>query len=191
MVRKLARHQVFPRLAPVRHLTHLFFAKPSRVLLSGILLLGVASWEESTAFAAPTQAVALDTLEKAHDGKPEVHLDQFSFPQNIQNAKEFEAHLKRALKREAYRADWGAGRENRIEYRFEVTELKFILDEGALRIHCEAVGKLPGGRSAKSELSFGGHPGERKELTKQVLGIVARGVITRLAELERRRRGLR
>ena len=175
----------------MRHLPHLFFAKPCCVLFNGISLLAIFSFATPLAFAAPAQGVALDSLEKAGDGKPEVHLDKFSFPQNIQNAKEFEAHLKRALKREAYRADWGAGRENRIEYRFEVTELKFILDEGALRIHCQAVGRLPGGRSAKSELSFGGHPGERKELTKQVLGIVARGVITRLAELERRRRGLR
>lgn len=174
------------RLLPLTSL-----AKRGRFFVGGFLALATVCLGHSAALAAKDQATALDTLEKAHDGKPDVHLDKFTFPQNIQNAQEFEQHLKRALKREAYRADWGAGRENRIEYRFEVTELKFILDDGALRIHCEAVGKLPGGRSAKSELTFGGHPGERKELTKQVLGIVARGVITRLAELERQRRGLR
>lgn len=131
------------------------------------------------------------SLEKTTEGKPDVHLDRLTFPKDVQNAKDFEKHLKRALKREVYRADWGAGRENRIEYRFEVTKLSFALEEGALRIKCAALGRLPGGRTAKSQLTFGGDPGQRMKLTKKVLGIVARGVVTRLAELERRRRGLR
>lgn len=157
-------------------------------MASTLLVSSLAHAENLSSSAA---SLPLSELEKPIDGRPEVHLDSLSFPQNIQDAKAFEKHLKRALKREAYRADWGAGRANRIEYRFEVTELKFTLEDGALRIHCSAMGRLPGGRRAKSELSFGGHPGERIKLTKQVLGIVARGVITRLAELERRRRGLR
>lgn len=129
--------------------------------------------------------------EKPSDGTPMVVLDRLVFPRDVLGASDFEAHLKRALRREASRADWGAGRENRIEYRFSVTELKYTLIDGALRAHCAAVGRLPGGQTAKSELSFSGHPSERTALTKRVLEIVARGVITRLAELERRRRGLR
>jgi hypothetical protein len=129
--------------------------------------------------------------EKPTDGHPTVVLDSLKFPKDLIGSSSFESHLKRALGREAYRADWGAGRENRIEYRFEVTELKYTLSDGALRVHCAAIGRLPGGQTAKSQLSFGGKPGERVALTKRVLEIVGRGVITRLAELERRRRGLR
>lgn len=129
--------------------------------------------------------------EKPSDGHPTVVLDRLQFPQDIIGARDFESHLKRTLKREAYRTDWGAGRENRIEYRFFVTELKYTLSDGALRIHCSATGHLPGGQTAKSQLTFGGQPAERITLTKRVLDIVARGVLTRLAELERKRRGLK
>lgn len=129
--------------------------------------------------------------ERPTEGHPQVHLDRLEFPADIVGAPAFKEHLVRSLKREAYRVDWGAGRENRIEYRFFVTELSYKLSDGALRIRCSAVGRLPGGQTAKSELTFGGSVNERAPLTKQVLEIVARGVITRLAELERRRRGLR
>jgi hypothetical protein len=106
-------------------------------------------------------------------------------------AKAFEDYLRRQLKREAARVDWGAGSENRIEYRFTVTKLRYTVRDDALVVHCSAMGELPGGRHAKSELSFGGDLGSRNSLTREVLSIVGRGVITRLAELERKRRGLR
>lgn len=128
--------------------------------------------------------------EKPAEGQPTVILDRLTFPRDVLGAARFEEQLKKTLRREVARADWGAGRENRIEYRFSVTELKYTLEDGALRAHCTAVGQLPRGQSAKSELTFSGRPSERVALTHQVLEIVARGVITRLAELERKRRGL-
>ncbi len=141
--------------------------------------------------AASSTALSNASLEKSTEGKPAVYLDKLVFPKDIVGAKSFEAHLRKVLKREAYRADWGAGKDNRIEYRFYIEKLKYTVDGRALRIRCEAIGRLPGGRTAKSELSFGGDIGSRKKLTRQVLEIVGRGVITRLAELERRRRGLK
>jgi hypothetical protein len=129
--------------------------------------------------------------EKPSEGRPQVRLDQLTFPADVAGAKAFKVHLARTLKREAARADWGAGRENHIEYRFSVTELTYTLLEGGLQVRCVAVGRLPGGKTAKSELTFGGRTSERESLTNRVLDIVARGVIGRLAELERRRRGLR
>lgn len=153
------------------------------------LSLGIFSPETAAGSDLPAPVSLSD--EKPADGQPTIVLDRLTFPHDILGASDFEAHLKKTLRREAYRADWGAGRENRIEYRFSVTELKYTLADGALRAHCSAVGRLPGGQTAKSQLSFGGHPSERTELTKRVLEIVARGVVTRLAQLERRRRGLR
>jgi outer membrane lipopolysaccharide assembly protein LptE/RlpB len=47
------------------------------------------------------------------------------------------------------------------------------------------VGRLVGGPSARSRISFGGNPSEREALEKQVLSMVANGVVTRLAEIAR------
>src|SRR5690606_24852766 len=97
---------------------------------------------------------------------------------------------RQVLRREVKRVEWGAGRDNRIEYRFRVTELVITSADGVVRVTCSATGILPGGRSANSRLGFSGAANRKNQVVKQVLEIVARGVITRLAELERRRRGL-
>lgn len=158
------------------------------LVVTGQLLWPTPS-HASVPFFVPSATELSD--EKPAEGQPTVVLDRLSFPKDVVGAPTFEAQLKKTLRREVYRADWGAGRENRIEYRFSVTELKYTLVDGALRVHCSAVGRLPRGQTAKSELTFSGHPSERMALTNKVLEIVARGVVTRLAELERKRRGLR
>lgn len=132
-----------------------------------------------------------EPIEKTTDGAPTVVLDRLDFPSDFAGHARYRQHLLSALKREARRATWGAGRENRVEYRFQVSELAFSLSGDVLHIRCSAIGVLPGGQRAKSELTFGGSLAERDELIKKVLDIVARGVVTRLAELERMRRGLR
>jgi hypothetical protein len=141
--------------------------------------------------AAPEPSAAAQSAPNAQRprGRPEVKLDRLDFPSNLANSKFFEQRLRKALAREARRADWGAGRGSRIEYRFSVTELELERDGDVLRVRCAAVGRLPGGKSAKSRLAFGGEPHNRNKIVERVLEIVARGVITRLAELERVRRG--
>lgn len=153
-------------------------------------LNALAEGEGTNLYDLSDRATRLE--EESHpNGHPEVHLDSLTFPRDIVGAKDFERHLLKVLKREAYSADWGAGTNNQIEYRFNVTELRFTVSDGTMHVYCAAEGTLPSRKRAKSELSFGGHLSERTELTKRVLEIVARGVITRLAELERIRRGLR
>lgn len=122
-------------------------------------------------------------------GRPDVELDRLDFPSDVPGAHYFKKRLRKILKREARRADWGAGRGARIQYRFTVTELVLENDGEVLRVRCTAVGKLPKGKSARSNLAFGGPPNQRNKVVERVLEIVARGVITRLAELERIRRG--
>ena len=129
--------------------------------------------------------------EKPSHGRPTVVLDQLNFPADVSGAKSLQAHLRKVLKREARKADWGAGAENRIEYRVTIKELTFHLDKGALTVSCTALGMLPGGRAAQSALTYSGSASARKQVTEKVLEIVARGLITRLSEVERRRRGLR
>lgn len=126
---------------------------------------------------------------KRPSGRPDVELDRLEFPEDVAGASYFKKRLRKILKREARRADWGAGRGAKIQYRFKVTELSLEHDGDVLRVRCAAVGKLPKGKSARSNLAFGGPPNQKNKVVERVLEIVARGVITRLAELERVRRG--
>jgi hypothetical protein len=156
-----------------------------------------AQWQEQDTQlepvdASPSLAPAEPPLTDAalqRVGRPLVKLDRLQFPDNIPNAAAYVSHLKRVLHREAARADWGAGYGARIEYRFSVTALTLAHKGDVLTVTCVAVGKLPRGKTARSRISFGGDPGKQREVVKRVLEIVARGVITRLAELERMRRG--
>jgi hypothetical protein len=121
-------------------------------------------------------------------GRPVVKLDRLEFPKDVAHAAAYVSHLKRVLRREAARADWGAGSGARIEYRFLVTTLTLTHAGDVLTVTCSAVGKLPRGKIARSQISFGGDPRKPSKVVRRVLEIVARGVITRLAELERARR---
>ncbi len=153
--------------------------------LGGALLL-CPPLAAAQSLQTPSTSVALS----GSLGRPEVVLDRLEFPAGIKNANLYKRHLRKVLRKEARRADWGAGRNNRIEYRFSVEQLRIEQLDDVLRVSCSAVGRLPKGKTAKSNLTFGGSPSEQQRVVKRVLEIVARGVITRLAQLERRRRGL-
>jgi hypothetical protein len=119
---------------------------------------------------------------------PRVKLDRLSLPSDLVGAKAYETHLRSTLRREVRHADWGAGHASKISYRFIVEQLDLREDNGVLHVTCTARGRLPKGKSAKSHIVFGGDPRERTKVVEHVLDIVARGVVTRLAELERARR---
>ncbi|HEX3773721.1 MAG TPA: hypothetical protein VHV51_04600 [Polyangiaceae bacterium] len=131
---------------------------------------------------------ATDEAPLSAAARPKVKLDRLTFPASFNDAKDYESHLRGTLKREARRADWGAGSGSKISYRFFVEELELREDGGVLHVTCTALGRLPKGKSAKSHIVFGGDLRERKKVVEHVLDIVARGVVTRLAELERARR---
>jgi hypothetical protein len=137
----------------------------------------------SAALLAAPRAVLADS-----EGHPHVVLDRLDIPVEL-GASKYKQHLERALNREARKADWGASKDSTIEYRFAIIGLSLTGSSDVVTVTCSAVGRLPGGRSANSRLSFSGAPKERDALVKRVLTIVARGVIARLAEIERVRRG--
>jgi hypothetical protein len=122
-------------------------------------------------------------------GKPKIKLDRLDFPKDVPNVWYLERQLRKVLRREARRVDWGAGRGSTITYRFSVKRLAITEEDGVLRVSCTAIGRLPKGKQAKGSLTFGGDPRRRNAVIGKVLQIVARGVLTRLAELERIRRG--
>lgn len=119
---------------------------------------------------------------------PRVKLDRLSLPSDFAEAKSFEEHLRRTLRREARHADWGTAPGAKISYRFFVERLELREEAGVLHVSCTALGRLPKGKSARSQIAFGGDAHDRKRVIERVLDIVARGVVTRLAELERARR---
>ena len=137
----------------------------------------------------PAVAAAQRDDEGTPKGRPKIELDRLDFPQDVPNWRYFKKRLREILRRETRRAIWGAGRGSTITYRFSIRELGITTEDGVLRVRCTAVGRLPKGKTAKGSLSFGGDPRQRNAVVNQVLQIVARGVVTRLAELERVRRG--
>lgn len=151
--------------------------------------LAASAGSPSDALAAPGASLELASSSEAPEGSPQVHLDRLDFP-DVPGAAGYKRHLERFLRKEARRMRWGAGRDNRIEYRFEVVELSVRREGNVLRVTCSAVGRLPGKQSARSQLTFGGDPAQAQRVVNEVLEIVGRGVLTRLASLERRRRGL-
>lgn len=132
----------------------------------------------------PAVRVAARPTSKGH---PKIVLDELDLSKSGLGGQD-EKYLREVLAREARRADWGAGSQHRIQYRFRVDQLDVTEEDSVVRVRCAATGWLPKGKTARSKLAFGGAPKERAELIRRVLAIVARGVVTRLAELERQRR---
>jgi len=121
-------------------------------------------------------------------GRPSVKLDRLEFAPSIAATGGLERHFRFALKQAARKADWGAGRRAKIEFRVTVEELTVTETGGVLNVRCTAFGRLPKGKSARSRIAFSGSASQRKKIVAHVLEIVARGVVTRLAALERERR---
>ena len=141
---------------------------------------------------APAVAVAKEPAligpEDGPEGRPHIVLDRLVVPNTVPEYKRVSRVLEKVLKREAYRVQWGAGRQSRIEYRFYLEELNVTVENGVYKVHCTALGRLPKGKSARSKLVLGGDPQNPRKIIDEVLAIVARGVLARLADLERERR---
>jgi hypothetical protein len=121
-------------------------------------------------------------------GRPTVRLDRLEFPAGFPHNGELERHLRAQLKHAARRADWGAKRGAKIEYRVKIEELSVREGDRVIHVRCTALGSLPKGRTTRTFIDFGGNPNERDKVVRHVLEIVARGIVTRLASIERERR---
>lgn len=152
------------------------------VLLSSLTLgslLPCVAWAREPALVGPEDGPA---------GEPHVVLDRLVVPASFPEHQRVTKVLHKVLKHEARRVEWGAGRDSRITYRFYLEQLELSVDRGVLKVHCTAFGRLPKGKTARSKLVFGGDPRDPRKVVDHVLTIVARGVLSRLAELERDRR---
>jgi hypothetical protein len=100
---------------------------------------------------------------------------------------ELERFLKQVIDRQTRRADWGRPRQSPLEARFDVTEFSAVAGKDVVRVTCTGVGKLKGGQSVRSHFSMGARPKGRGELERQLLTMLGRGIVNRLAEVARTR----
>lgn len=159
----------------------------SRAAMALLALVALTRPAREAAAAPPPGRPGAVAAARESGGRPRVKLNRLTFP-TIPEASYYKNHLTRSLSQASARADWGAGAGSVIEYRFRVDRLDIETADGLVRVHCEATGELPHGKHASSRLSFSGDPSQRRQLVKKVLTIVARGVITRLAQIEHARR---
>lgn len=158
-------------------------------VVSSLLPFGRAEAHEQPTAERTSERQPLDQ-QPSSEGRPSFRIDALLLPAGLEDPRFVDRELRKLLLKEAKRQDWGAGRLNQIEARFQLRQLTLEQGDGALVVRATLVGRLPGGRAAESTISFGGAPHQKLALLRQVLRIVATGVITRLADLERKRRGL-
>ncbi|NUP08550.1 MAG: hypothetical protein HOW73_21075 [Polyangiaceae bacterium] len=125
----------------------------------------------------------------AHAKKAKVDVAAVELTKSVSTTKQRDKQLQTTLRRFAHQAakHLDFGKVDRVEVTLVVKELSVVESDGLLRVSCTLVGKLKGGGSAKSRLSFGGKPDKKKQLERQVLSSVTDGVMTRLAMLSRER----
>lgn len=155
-----------------------------------LLLASLAAASASLPRVAAAEP-ALIGPEEGPAGRPQIVLDKLVVPLDVPEQRRITQVLTKVLKHEAHRVEWGAGRDARITYRFYLEQLDLSIERGVLKVRCTAFGRPPKGKTARSRLEFGGDPREARKVIDHVLTIVARGVLARLADLERERRSRR
>lgn len=91
--------------------------------------------------------------------------------------------LRTALEQASRKANFGSAKS--ITLSAKIVSFNAEQRGDVVRLSCTMMGRIAGGQSARSKISFGGSPKERAELEKQVLTMVANGLVARLAQIAR------
>lgn len=124
--------------------------------------------------AAPVTALA---------AKPKVDWVKVEVPEG-QDAARLTKVLKEALKQASKRADFGKAIKS-VSLSARIVEIKTEQQGDVLRVTCTISGRVTGGAGARSRMSYGGSPDRREELEKNVVTMVANGLVARLAQIVR------
>jgi hypothetical protein len=100
---------------------------------------------------------------------------------------ELERFLKQVIDRQTGLTNWGVRRASPIEARLDVTEFSVARTQDVVRVTCTGVGKLKSGQAVRSHFSMGARPVGQAELERQLLTMLGRGIVNRLAEIARAR----
>lgn len=136
----------------------------------------------ASSFVGPASATSAEGTQLVERGRAKVKWTRIDVPQGL-DEKRISGVLRKLLDKAVKRADFGEVRA--VSASVRVIELRTETQGDVLRVSCTLVGKLEGGRSAKSRISFGGDPAQAKELELEVLTMVANGLVTRIAEIAR------
>ena len=101
------------------------------------------------------------------------------------DAKRVSRQLRQLLRKASKSADWGKSKQLALSARVKVLEWEERDD--LVRLKLTVVARIVGGPSARSHIRLGARPSERRKLERQALRIVAEGLVTRLAEIARKR----
>jgi hypothetical protein len=102
-----------------------------------------------------------------------------------QKRPDLERFLKEVVEKQTRKADWGGRGGEPLEARFQVTEFDVVQRPDVVRVTCTAVGRIQGAPSVRSHFSMGGRPAERADLERQLLTMLGRGIVSRLAVIAR------
>jgi hypothetical protein len=128
-------------------------------------------------------ASALVTAESAASAdRPKVEWARVEVPAG-QDAARLSKLLREALEKAARKADFGKAKSVTLTAR--ITSFQAERRGDVIRVTCAATGRVKGGASARSKISFGGSPEARGALEKDVLTMVANGLVARLAQIAR------
>lgn len=140
----------------------------------------VRSWAAGLAFALAAVFAAGGASAKP---KPKVEWARVDVPEG-QDAARRAKLFKEALKQAAKRADFGKA-EQKISLSARIVEMKMEQRGDVLQVTCAVMGRVQGGAGAKSKISYGGSPDKREQLEKDVISMVANGLVARLAQIVR------
>jgi hypothetical protein len=102
------------------------------------------------------------------------------------DARRVAKSLSAMLKKSARHVDWGKKKEA-VRVAARITRFDWQELDDVLRLEITAVGRVEGGSEVRSRVRVGGRPTERAKLEREGLRIVAEGLVTRLAEVVRRK----
>jgi hypothetical protein len=132
-------------------------------------------------------AAAIAVARPAGAAKPGVVWTEISMP-SAQARPDLERHLRDVVVRQARLLDWGRRGDAPVEAKIEVTEFSAVTKDGVVRVTCAGHGRISDGhgtRVARSRFSMGGRPSTRTALERQLLTMLGRGLVTRLADIAR------
>jgi hypothetical protein len=141
-------------------------------------LLAALAMAATTALSGPAQASPVERGPRA-----KVEWVRVEVPEGPAAAK-LTKTLKEALKTAAKRADFGKS-AGTVALTARVVEMRTEQQGDVLRVTCTIMGRVAKGPGARSRISYGGSPDKREELEKQVLTMVANGLVARLAQIVR------
>jgi hypothetical protein len=142
----------------------------------------VTTWITAAALGLAA-AVAAPPSALASPSKPKIDWVRVDVPEGL-DAGRLGKVLREALKQASKHANFGKAPRT-VTLSARVTEFTTEVHGDVLQVSCTVMGRVAGGAGARSRISYGGSPEDRGELEKQVLTMVANGLVARLAQIVR------